>query len=200
MKSPAIFALLAVASLSLSAQVLADDLSTGQMIQQLQPKKALTRSLTGGSPVASPEDKAFVSGLQGATRGIIVEGREKLSELVTKYDMPKLDLEVYFDFDSAKVREAALPTLIKLGQTLTDPSLASQRIIISGHTDAVGSETDNQKLSEARADAVKSFLVTNFQIDPLRVIAVGYGEEKLKNTADPEADENRRVTVVNIVM
>lgn len=178
----------------------ADDLSTGQMIQQLQPKKALTRSLTGSAPAASPEDREFIAGLQGATRSIVVEDREKLAEVVKKYDMPKLDLEIYFDFNSAAIGPEALPTLIKLGQTLSDPSLAGQRIIISGHTDAVGTDQANQALSEARAESVRDFLVKNFQLDAFRLIAVGYGEEQLKNTADPETGENRRVTVVNVTM
>lgn len=178
----------------------ADDLSTGQMIQQLQPKKALTRSLTGSAPAASYEDREFIAGLQGATRSIVVEDREKLAEVVKKYDMPNLDLEIYFDFNSAAIGPEALPTLIKLGQTLSDPSLAGQRIIISGHTDAVGTDQANQALSEARAESVRDFLVKNFQLDAFRLIAVGYGEEQLKNTADPETGENRRVTVVNVTM
>lgn len=114
--------------------------------------------------------------------------------------MPKLDLEIYFDFNSAQVTSSAMPTLIKLGRTLTDPSLARQRFIISGHTDAIGTDESNQKLSEARAISVKSFLIENFQIDPHRLIAVGFGEEQLKNVVEPNADENRRVTIVNVTM
>ena len=180
--------------------MLADDLSTSQMIQQLQPKKTLTRSLTVTKSSMSSEDQQFVDGLQGNTRSIVVEEREKLTEVVQKYDMPKLDLEIYFDFNSSNISQLAIPTLIKLGQTLNDPSLVKQRIIVSGHTDAVGSDDSNQKLSQARALSVKAFLVDNFQIDSQRLIAVGYGEDQLKDTADPEADENRRVTIVNIVM
>ena len=192
--------LLAGISACISTPVLADDLSTSQMIQQLQPKKTLTRSLTVTKSSMSSEDQQFVDGLQGNTRSIVVEEREKLTEVVQKYDMPKLDLEVYFDFNSSNISQVAIPTLIKLGQTLNDPSLVKQRIIVSGHTDAVGSDDSNQKLSQARALSVKAFLVDNFQIDSQRLIAVGYGEYQLKDTADPEADENRRVTIVNIVM
>jgi outer membrane protein OmpA-like peptidoglycan-associated protein len=179
----------------------AEDLSAQQMIDALQPKKTgLTRSLTGKTPEASPEDQQFIDGLKGTTRAIIVEEREKLVEVVEKYDMPKFDMEIYFDFNSSNVAQQAIPSLIKLGQALTDPSLLEQSIIVSGHTDAVGSDEYNQKLSEARAQSVKVFLVDNFQVDPKRLIAVGYGEEQLKNTAMPEADENRRVTVVNVTM
>ena len=179
----------------------ADDLSTQQMIEALQPKKkSLTRSLTGGSTQVSPDDQQFVDGLKGTTRAIVVEERKKLAEVVKKYDMPQFDMEIYFDFNSSNISQQAIPTLIKLGQTLNDQSLLKQNIIISGHTDALGSDGYNQQLSESRAKSVKSFLVDNFQIDPKRLIAVGYGEEQLKNESMPDADENRRVTIVNITM
>ena len=179
----------------------ADDLSTQQMIEALQPKKkSLTRSLTGGSTQVSPDDQQFVDGLKGTTRAIVVEERKKLAEVVKKYDMPQFDMEIYFDFNSSNISQQAIPTLIKLGQTLNDQSLLKQNIIISGHTDALGSDGYNQQLSESRAKSVKSFLVDNFQIDPKRLIAVGYGEEQLKNESMPDADGNRRVTIVNITM
>lgn len=192
--------LLVIALVSSGGLAWADELSTEQMIQQLQPKKVMTRSLKPSPPSASPEDETFLRELQSTTRGIVVEEREKLANVVQKYDMPNLDLEVYFEFNSAEITSAAMPTLIKLGKTLIDPSLARQRFIISGHTDAIGADESNQKLSEARAISVKSFLIENFQIDPHRLIAVGFGEEQLKNVSDPNADENRRVTVVNVTM
>jgi len=121
-------------------------------------------------------------------------------EVVEKYEMPRFDMEINFDFNSSNIAQQAIPSLIKLGQALTDPSLLKQSIIVSGHTDAVGSDDYNQTLSEARAQSVKAFLVDNFQVDPERLIAVGYGEEQLKNAVMPDADENRRVTVININM
>ena len=42
------------------------------------------------------------------------------------------------------------------------------------------------------------FLIENFHIDPKQVVAVGFGEEKLKNPENPLAAENRRVQVVNM--
>lgn len=179
----------------------AEELSTQQMIDALQPKnKPLTRSLSGGGSGVSAQDQQFIDRLRGATRGIVVQERKQLVEVVKKYDMPKFDIEIYFDFNSYQIAKQAIPALIKLGQALNDPSLKGQNIVISGHTDAVGSAGYNQQLSEQRAHSVKSFLVENFQIDPYRLIAVGYGEEQLKNVYMPDANENRRVTVVNLVM
>jgi len=92
-----------------------------------------------------------------------------------------------------------MPTLIKLGQALASDQLKTSSFLIAGHTDIKGAADYNQRLSDARAGAVKAFLASNFQISPQQLISVGYGKEDLKNPGDPEAGENRRVTIVNLV-
>ncbi|MBI3674912.1 MAG: OmpA family protein, partial [Rhizobiales bacterium] len=68
--------------------------------------------------------------------------------------------------------------------------------IIEGHTDAVGSDESNLRLSRLRAEAVKQALTTYYVIPPDNLATVGYGERYLKiPTREPEA-ENRRVSVV----
>jgi outer membrane protein OmpA-like peptidoglycan-associated protein len=66
-----------------------------------------------------------------------------------------------------------------------------------GSTDAKGSETYNQGLSERRADAVKRFLLEQYGIDAGNLVTVGYGKTHLKNPAEPLSGENRRVQVIN---
>ena len=56
----------------------------------------------------------------------------------------------------------------------------------------------NQDLSERRADAVKRFLSEKFGIEATKLISVGYGKNRLKNSSDPYAAENRRVQIVNL--
>src|SRR5215468_430922 len=46
--------------------------------------------------------------------------------------------------------------------------------------------------------SVAGFLVENFHVDPKQLVAVGFGQEKLKNSENPLAAENRRVQVVNM--
>ena len=72
-----------------------------------------------------------------------------------------------------------------------------QALLVRGHADAKGSDTDNQALSERRAAAVKQYLVKTFGIPAENVIAVGLGSQELKNGGDPRAAENRRVEVMN---
>ena len=69
--------------------------------------------------------------------------------------------------------------------------------IVGGHTDAKGADDYNQRLSQRRAQAVRDFLVTNFAIEPEKLMAVGYGEEQLKSVDEPLAAVNRRVQVIN---
>ena len=69
------------------------------------------------------------------------------------------------------------------------------KVTIEGHTDSRGAAAYNQQLSQKRADAVKNYLIQNFNIDASRVNAIGYGEAKPiadNNTADGRAT-NRRV-------
>ena len=69
-------------------------------------------------------------------------------------------------------------------------------IEIAGHTDNVGQPEDNLLLSQQRAESVRSYLITN-GIEPVRVIAKGYGESQPTATNDTEAGRqiNRRTEI-----
>lgn len=110
---------------------------------------------------------------------------------------PTIDLTIYFDFNSAEISPKAVPTLVELGKALSSDALKGTRFLLAGHTDAKGGNAYNLKLSQRRADAIRQFLVAQFKVEEQRLLAIGYGEEQPKNTANPNADENRRVQVVN---
>jgi outer membrane protein OmpA-like peptidoglycan-associated protein len=112
--------------------------------------------------------------------------------------LPSVDLEVHFDYRSAQVTPKAVDLLATLGHALTDRRLAGQTFVIAGHTDARGSDAYNLKLSEARAEAVRTFLIRHFAIAPGRLRTEGHGLRQLKNARQPFAGENRRVQVTNI--
>lgn len=110
-----------------------------------------------------------------------------------------IDLEVYFAFDSSKLTRRAMEDLDALGAALESPELRPFSYLIAGHTDAKGKASYNQRLSEQRALAVVRFLIRDYAIDPGRLIAVGFGEERLKVPSRPRAAINRRVEVTLIV-
>lgn len=111
---------------------------------------------------------------------------------------PSVDLEVPFDYNSAKITARALELLTTLGQALGDERLAGQTFVIAGHTDGKGGGAYNLKLSQARAEAVRVFLIANFGVEPGKLVAEGHGERQLKNARRPLAKENRRVQVTNV--
>ena len=90
-----------------------------------------------------------------------------------------------------------MPQVTELGKALTSEDLKGRTFILAGFTDAKGSETYNQGLSERRADAVKQFLTEKYGIEAGNLVTVGYGLKQLKDPANPFAAENRRVQVVN---
>jgi outer membrane protein OmpA-like peptidoglycan-associated protein len=133
-----------------------------------------------------------------ASRRIVVEERTQIAAAVEEQGLASVDMEIYFAYNSAALEQEAFPALIALGQALSDQRLAGGTFVIAGHTDATGGDYYNQTLSERRAWSVKTFLVQTFHLDPDSLLAVGYGEEQLKDWYDPASGVNRRVQVVNV--
>ena len=72
-----------------------------------------------------------------------------------------------------------------------------RHLLVAGHTDAKGSESVNQRLSEQRAQAVAAALATA-GLDPGRIEIAGYGSSQpvADNTTAAGRDRNRRVEIV----
>jgi OOP family OmpA-OmpF porin len=101
---------------------------------------------------------------------------------------------INFDFDKAVIKPEAEPVLDAAADVLKENS--DVKVRVGGHTDSVGTDEYNQKLSERRANAVRDYLVKH-GIDASRLTAVGYGESQPvadNKTKDGRA-QNRRVTL-----
>lgn len=109
-------------------------------------------------------------------------------------------IKVYFDYNSAEIRADAAPNLETLGKALSSNKLSSACIRIEGHTDDVGSDSFNERLSRARAQSVVRYLTRHFGIDSDRLISAGYGENKpmANNGTEVGRSKNRRVQVVTL--
>jgi len=105
---------------------------------------------------------------------------------------------VRFAPGSARLPPESRAVLDAVGRALISDSLARYRFLIVGHTDASGSMIDNQRLSEARADAVRRYLIEAFEIAPARLESVGLGELDLFDPDDPQNAANRRIEIANI--
>ncbi|WP_375462898.1 OmpA family protein [uncultured Methylobacterium sp.] len=191
----------AVSLMLLGGPAGAEDVSEAQILKALQaPAMPRTRSLSISPPAtAAPSaDAAFVDSLRNKpTRSLSTGDREKLDTVAAT--KPQIDLAMEFDMNSDELRGEALVTANKLGKALSNSAMKDQTFVIAGHTDAKGSESVNQTLSERRAEAVRQFLVRNYQIPAANLISVGYGKAHLKNASDPLGRENRRVQAVNLL-
>jgi OOP family OmpA-OmpF porin len=102
--------------------------------------------------------------------------------------------DAYFDFDKSKLKPEAEAKLADLVDKTKGVNL--EVIIAVGHTDIVGADAYNQKLSVSRADAVKSFL-TSKGIEKNRVYTEGKGSKQpvADNKTAEGRSKNRRVEV-----
>ncbi len=97
---------------------------------------------------------------------------------------------INFDYDKYNVREDAAEELDKLVQLLNDnPSISL--IEMRSHTDAVGSDSYNLKLSDNRAKATEEYLIEK-GIGQRRLVAKGYGETELLVNTQEANEQNRR--------
>jgi outer membrane protein OmpA-like peptidoglycan-associated protein len=175
----------------------AGELTRESLIDSLTAVK--TRSFDPGRAAREAKFRSFVNTLKAKkTRQITVQERTEVAKFVKENELPAVDLEVYFEYNSAEITPTAQPKLTTLGQALKDERLKGKTFLIAGHTDARGTDAYNQALSERRAESVKQFLTNSMGVDAASLMAIGYGEEQLKNPASPEADENRRVQVVTL--
>ncbi len=104
------------------------------------------------------------------------------------------DRVVYFNFGKSYVKRAEIKKLNEVVAKMKENTTLNARI--SGHTDWIGSDALNQKLSERRADAVKKYLVSK-GIDANRITTVGYGEQNPVATNETAVgrQENRRAEI-----
>jgi OOP family OmpA-OmpF porin len=102
--------------------------------------------------------------------------------------------DAFFDFDKAILKPEAKVKLDDMASKLKDVNL--EVIVAVGHTDSVGTDEYNQKLSIRRSDAVKAYIISR-GIDAKRVFSEGKGEKQPvadNKTKDGRA-KNRRVEI-----
>ena len=176
----------------------AERASESQILNALTPRAGATRNLSGTPTPQNAKQQSFINGLRtsGKTRSLTLDERQEVAAIAK--DRPSIDLEIYFDYNSAEIASRAIPDLMNLGRALTNQRLQGGVFLLSGHTDAKGGQEYNLRLSERRAQAVRDFLAQNFSITNDSLVATGYGKEQLKNQANPFAAENRRVQVTNL--
>jgi outer membrane protein OmpA-like peptidoglycan-associated protein len=193
-------------------------LITGRVLDQKTGKplsaEIVYNLITGGDPIGSaisneetgeyqivlPYGKnyrfnAIASGYYAVSENMDLSDLKEYKEI--KRDLYLVPIEVgqvvrlnniFFEFGRAELKQESFNELDRVVTLLTEnPSMS---IEIAGHTDNVGSDVDNLKLSQDRANAVVAYIVSK-GISATRIVSKGYGESIA--IADNSTEEGRAV-------
>lgn len=105
-------------------------------------------------------------------------------------------LEIQFEIGNEGIKQVNQEPILVLATFLT--KYPQTKAVIEGHADNIGSESDNQKLSQQRAQSVLDYLVQEHSIASRRLTAVGYGENRpvADNSTVAGQQANRRINAV----
>jgi len=106
----------------------------------------------------------------------------------------RLTSDILFDFNSSALRSESRSTLNELANNFAQ--YPDNRVVVEGHTDSVGEEAYNQRLSEKRAGTVADYLIDH-GVPSGNVTVYGYGEMRPKSSNDTAEGRqlNRRVEI-----
>ncbi len=143
------------------------------------------------------KDDRFVSSLSGAFKS------QKVEESFAFKDKPKLNdraivnksLSIHFTTGSDEIMPGSYFTLDSLGDTML--AFGNTYLQVEGNTDSRGNEVANKTLSQKRADAVRAYLIKNFNVDAKRFVTVGKGSANpvAKNDSEDGRAMNRRTDI-----
>ncbi|MCX8028526.1 MAG: OmpA family protein [Brevinematales bacterium] len=135
------------------------------------------------------EKKEVISKVQEA-----LKKQENIEVLSSENEINITIPDIVFDFNKYTIKQEFIKTLSNLAEILKKYNQAD--IIVEGHTDDIGEDEYNLKLSQLRAKEVAKILI-NLGINPNRISYIGYGETKPKvpNTSPQNRAKNRRVEI-----
>jgi len=177
-------------------QILKDkDLSEKNLVDALTPAAA-PAGAGAAQPGADSDDVTL--------RSIRVKREQpsaKVMEQVAKAPPKRNSASVLITFltNSSDLAESAKSSLDVVARALHADQLTNYKFVIEGHADPRGNPDDNLRLSQARAVSVVNYLADQHQISRDRLKPVGKGDTELLNSRQPDAAENRRVTIVTLV-
>ncbi len=165
-----------------------------------------------GAAIGSTSGHAGEGAAIGAVSGALVGGAIGYALEKQEQDLKNMGYETsrngnrvtaYFPNDtlfasgSAELMPGAYAELQRVAGVInSDPSVS---VIVEGHTDSDGTREYNQVLSERRANAVRTALIS-YGVDPRRITAYGYGEDRplVPNDTAYNKQRNRRVEITLI--
>lgn len=181
---------------SLEQDIMASDLRVADMEEEL---RALDERLGG----ATAERAALVQRLEAQAR--IKEQFEQVEKMFDRSEARVFRegnqvilrlVGLTFDSGKADIRPEGVTLLNKVEKAVD--VFPQSEIVIEGHTDSFGGDESNQRLSQARADAVQKYMINAMRIPSYRMIATGYGETNpvANNETEAGRSRNRRIDIV----
>ncbi len=125
-----------------------------------------------------------------------VKRSSRIRDMVRRLEIGDLS----FDTGEATLSDDQAPSLSNVAGAMQQllKENPAETFLIEGHTDAVGSDIANLKLSDARAATVAQILTDFYHIPPENLATQGYGKRYLKVQTDLAEPLNRRVTIRRI--
>jgi len=185
---------------ALKAKVTFKDATTGSLFTEVE-NDLVTGVYVAEVPAGTYALTATAEGyIQQSTALVVQEGKPATHNFaLVKVGTAVILKGIYFDFGKATIKFPESQEALQAAYNILkeNPTI---KVEIQGHTDNVGSDEYNQKLSEQRAWAVVNYLVQQMGVESSRLIAKGYGETQPKASNDtPEGKAlNRRVEFVVI--
>jgi outer membrane protein OmpA-like peptidoglycan-associated protein len=140
--------------------------------------------------------EAEVRNSEEARVSLAMSKRPKVAQVKVQGNEIKISRQVHFESDSAKIMGDSNTLLEEIADVLQKGENL-KRVEIQGHTDNTGTPERNKVLSEQRANAVRNWLIAA-GVDPSRLVAKGYGQEKPlgPNVTSAQRAKNRRVQFI----
>lgn len=182
-------------TLGLSIEFGAGHARTAEVSQPLSegaPREVIREVCPDGDQDGMPDSVDRCPKVAGTTEGW---GCPVYERVVVQPDKLELKENIYFAWNSAELDSASHPVLDEVVQALRDHKAA--RVQLEGHADSSGNDGLNQPLSERRAEAVKSYLVSH-GIESERLVSKGFSSSVPtgSNSTAQGREDNRRVEFV----
>jgi outer membrane protein OmpA-like peptidoglycan-associated protein len=197
--SPSLLPLLAALAVALASPAArAEPILKGRALNEKSLVEALAPAAAAAGDADAPE------GAEVRTRSIRVTRDQPSTQSVEQVvkaparKPPSASVLITFVTDSAALAGRAKSSLDVVAKALQSDRLANLKFAIEGHADPRGTPEHNLRLSQARAESVVSYLTSEHHIDRERLKPVGKGDSELFKPQQPDAPENRRVTIVTL--
>ncbi|HLY58093.1 MAG TPA: OmpA family protein [Stellaceae bacterium] len=154
------------------------------------------------SPGANPSSDDIIKALKPTgkpqMRGLHILSAQPGGGSEAAAQAPAISLNVQFMLGSAELTPEAKSVVKTLAAAINSDQLTGYKFQVEGHTDSTGTPDGNMVLSQARANAVRDDLISEYNVSGDRLVAVGKGQNEPLDAANPEAAANRRVQIVNL--